>query len=124
MYLLNKWADALQAGAEAVPTIPAQHSVIYIARGSASVNGQLIDNDSAVYVEDFVHIKAGKDGATIWRWGIVPRHEYTRVWKVAQRMTDRPVKIGTCCGQLLEGVVLINEHYKDRDALVYAMAKL
>jgi hypothetical protein len=75
MYVVNKWADELQPGAEASPTIPAQHSMIYVARGSASVNGQGIDADSAIYVEDFAHIKAGKDGATLWRWGIVPRHE-------------------------------------------------
>src|ERR1700758_4205982 len=75
MYVVNKWADELQPGEEASPTIPAQHSMIYVARGSASVNGQGIDADSAIYVEDFAHIKAGKDGATLWRWGIVPRHE-------------------------------------------------
>jgi 5-methyltetrahydropteroyltriglutamate--homocysteine methyltransferase len=48
--------------------------------------------------------------------------EYTRVWKVAQRMSGRPLKLGTCCGQLLEAV-LINEHYANREALVAAVAK-
>jgi 5-methyltetrahydropteroyltriglutamate--homocysteine methyltransferase len=48
--------------------------------------------------------------------------EYTRVWKVAQRMTDRHLKLGTCCGQLLEAV-LINEHYARREELVAAVGK-
>jgi 5-methyltetrahydropteroyltriglutamate--homocysteine methyltransferase len=50
------------------------------------------------------------------------RLEYTRVWKVAQRMTERHVKLGTCCGQLLEAV-LINEHYPGREQLIDAVAK-
>jgi redox-sensitive bicupin YhaK (pirin superfamily) len=69
MYVVNKWADELQPGAEASPTIPAQHSMIYVARGSASVNGQGIDADSAIYVEDFAHIKAGKDGGNALAMG-------------------------------------------------------
>ncbi|MEP7245901.1 MAG: cobalamin-independent methionine synthase II family protein [Gammaproteobacteria bacterium] len=48
--------------------------------------------------------------------------QYPIVWKVAQRMTNRHVKLGTCCGQLLEAV-LINEHYKDRPALIDSMNK-
>jgi methionine synthase II (cobalamin-independent) len=48
--------------------------------------------------------------------------EHARIWKTAQRLTDRPVKIGTCCGQLLEAVV-INEHYANRRELCLAIAR-
>jgi 5-methyltetrahydropteroyltriglutamate--homocysteine methyltransferase len=48
--------------------------------------------------------------------------EYSRLWKAAQRMSHRPVKLGTCCAQLLEAVV-INEHYPDRRALCDALAE-
>jgi 5-methyltetrahydropteroyltriglutamate--homocysteine methyltransferase len=48
--------------------------------------------------------------------------EYARIWKAAQRLTTRPVKIGTCCGQLLEAVV-INKHYPNRRELCLAIAR-
>lgn len=48
--------------------------------------------------------------------------EYTCAWKMAQRMSARPLKLGACCGQLLEAV-LINEHYPTREALVGAISK-
>ncbi|WP_437670879.1 hypothetical protein [Sorangium sp. So ce131] len=47
--------------------------------------------------------------------------EYARVWKTAQRMTAKPVKFGTCSGQLLEAVVL-NQHYASRRELLFAIA--
>ena len=43
--------------------------------------------------------------------------EYDRVWKATQGMTSKPVKFGSCCGQLLESVIN-NEHYEDRRELV------
>jgi 5-methyltetrahydropteroyltriglutamate--homocysteine methyltransferase len=48
--------------------------------------------------------------------------EYARVWKAAQRLTNLPVKIGTCCGQLLE-VVVINKHYPSRRELCLAISR-
>ncbi|KYF73859.1 hypothetical protein BE17_07050 [Sorangium cellulosum] len=47
--------------------------------------------------------------------------EYARVWKAAQRLTSRPMKFGTCCGQLLE-VVVLNQHYANRRELLFAIA--
>jgi len=40
--------------------------------------------------------------------------EYAELWKTAQSMTERPVKLGSCCAQLLDAL-LINEFY-DQDA--------
>jgi 5-methyltetrahydropteroyltriglutamate--homocysteine methyltransferase len=43
--------------------------------------------------------------------------EYDRLWKVAQRCTHKPVKLGGISAQLFEGV-LSNEFYRDRRELV------
>ena len=37
--------------------------------------------------------------------------QYDAVFKAAQRLTDRPVKIGSCCGQMVNKVAL-NEYYR------------
>lgn len=43
--------------------------------------------------------------------------EYAAVWKTAQRMTDKPVKIGTISAQCLAGMMW-NDHYADDKALI------
>jgi 5-methyltetrahydropteroyltriglutamate--homocysteine methyltransferase len=43
--------------------------------------------------------------------------EYARLWKVAQRMSPKPVKFGAVSGQLLS-VLVQNKHYTDRHELV------
>jgi 5-methyltetrahydropteroyltriglutamate--homocysteine methyltransferase len=43
--------------------------------------------------------------------------EYTAIWQVAQRMTDRPVKFGAICAPALASM-LWNEHYADDKQLV------
>ena len=43
--------------------------------------------------------------------------EYTALWKVAQRLTDRPVKFGAICAPALASM-LWDEHYGDDKALV------
>src|SRR5437764_236641 len=43
--------------------------------------------------------------------------EFSALWKVAQRLTDRPVKFGTICAPTLAGM-LWNEHYRDEKALI------
>jgi len=79
MYALNKWADKLEPNAKNIPSIHAQHSCVYVAAGSAMVNGQHVAAESAVYVEDFLDVRAGSDGALIWRWGIQPDNTGTGV---------------------------------------------
>ena len=39
--------------------------------------------------------------------------QYDAVWKVAQRLTEKPVKFGSCCGQMLD-LQAQNRFYKDR----------
>jgi 5-methyltetrahydropteroyltriglutamate--homocysteine methyltransferase len=47
--------------------------------------------------------------------------QYDAVWKVAQKMTDRPVKFGSCCGQMIERQSE-NQFYKDRREAVFAFS--
>jgi 5-methyltetrahydropteroyltriglutamate--homocysteine methyltransferase len=47
--------------------------------------------------------------------------QYDAVWKVAQRLTDKPVKIGSCCGQMLD-LQSVNKFYKDRRDSVMAFS--
>ena len=43
--------------------------------------------------------------------------EYARIWRSAQALTTKPVKIGSISGGLVEGMT-INEYYKDRRDLI------
>ena len=43
--------------------------------------------------------------------------EYTELWKVAQRLTDRPVKFGAICAPALASM-LWNEFYADDKAMI------
>src|SRR5919204_6251784 len=43
--------------------------------------------------------------------------EYTELWKVAQRLTDKPVKFGAICAPALASM-LWDEHYRDDRALI------
>lgn len=71
MYRLIKWRDRLTAGARTTPAAPAQHMMIYVASGSATVNGNEIPEGNACYSEDVLAVEAGADGVELWRWGIV-----------------------------------------------------
>lgn len=48
--------------------------------------------------------------------------QYDAVWKVAQRLTDKPVKLGSCCGQMLD-LQAHNRFYKDRRDSVMAFSE-
>jgi len=48
--------------------------------------------------------------------------EYDRLWKVAQRASDKPVKFGIISGQIVEAV-LANAHYEDRRDLVIDLSR-
>jgi hypothetical protein len=72
MYLLKLFHDDLAPGAELDQGVEAQHSIVYIAAGSATVNHETLEHDGSTYFEDFATIRAGDDGATIWRWELAP----------------------------------------------------
>jgi hypothetical protein len=63
--------DELAPGAAPEPLLT-QHGIFYAHAGSATVNGQELSADNAFYLEDQATIVAGKEGAKIWWWEIVP----------------------------------------------------
>jgi 5-methyltetrahydropteroyltriglutamate--homocysteine methyltransferase len=48
--------------------------------------------------------------------------QHDAVWKVAQRLSPRPVKMGSCCGQMLDRQV-IGGFYKDRREQLFAFSQ-
>ena len=50
------------------------------------------------------------------------RLQYAALWRVAQRLTDKPVKLGSCCGQMLD-LQMQNRFYKDRRESVMAISE-
>ncbi len=48
--------------------------------------------------------------------------EYSSIWKVAQRLTRKPVKFGAISGQMVATGVM-DEHYKDRRELIMVLAE-
>ena len=48
--------------------------------------------------------------------------QYDAVFKAAQRLTDRPVKIGSCCGQMVHKVS-VNAHYESALEAVMAFSR-
>ena len=71
-YLLKLFHDELGTNSEVTPGLESQHTIIYVWKGSATMNREIVEADSAVYYEDFVAIKAGPEGAVLWRWELVP----------------------------------------------------
>ena len=71
MYTLRLYHDHLNANAKCMPDLQAQHSIAYVYEGSANINGQAIEKDTAAYGRDVTAIKAGANGAQIWRWELV-----------------------------------------------------
>ncbi len=48
--------------------------------------------------------------------------QYDAIWKTAQRLTAKPVKMGSCCGQMLDRQAM-SGFYKDRREQVFAFSK-
>lgn len=48
--------------------------------------------------------------------------QYDAIWKIAQRLTDKPIKVGSCCGQMLD-LQAQNHFYKDRRESVMAFSE-
>jgi len=80
-YLLKLFQDELAPHAEVSPGLDAQHFIIYVWNGSADINNKTIETDSAVYAEDFASIKAGPNGAILWRWELVPETDQIHLLK-------------------------------------------
>ena len=75
MYTLRLYHDWFGPNAKTIPDLEAQHSMVYVNEGSAAVNGQLLEKDTAVYSPDGTMIEAGAHGARAWRWELVRTSE-------------------------------------------------
>ena len=66
---------------------------------------------------------------TGWRWPLVVgkiEHrplDYDKIWRMAQAKTDKPVRFGTCCSQVMGLFLDIHTpHYSDNQELIWDMA--
>lgn len=73
MYLEKLFQDTLPANAHA--SVEAQHSFIYLWKGSATINGDSVAEDSAIYAEEIVDVEAGESGAILLRWELAPKED-------------------------------------------------
>jgi hypothetical protein len=61
-------------GAMALPALP---RMIFIVHGSIAVEGRILRDEETFSGEGAVTLKAGKDGATLWRWEFLANGETT-----------------------------------------------
>ena len=73
MYTLRLHHDRFGPNTKTIPDLEAQHSIVYIHKGSARVNGQLLNKDTAVYSQDVTTIESGPNGARVWRCRLGPQ---------------------------------------------------
>jgi hypothetical protein len=65
--VLRLYEDTLaNDGAELA--LPARPSMIYVVQGSVLIAGRTAQRDEGFSGEDAAHVKAGPEGATLWRW--------------------------------------------------------
>jgi len=68
--VLRLTEDILSNGNEA--SLPALPRMIFVAHGSVAVGGRTLNADEAFSGEGTVTLKAGGEGATLWRWEFLP----------------------------------------------------
>ena len=71
-YLIKLFHDELAPHSVVTPGIESQHAIAYVWKGSVTIEDELVEADSAVYIEDFAAIKARAKGAILWRWELAP----------------------------------------------------
>lgn len=71
MYTLRLYHDSYAPDSRTDEDLEAQHSIVYVLKGSAAVNGALLAADEAAYCKDVTSIEAGPEGAALWRWELV-----------------------------------------------------
>jgi hypothetical protein len=71
LYTLRLYHDTYAPGACSAADLEAQHSIAYVLTGSATINGEVLAEDNAIYRKDVARVQAGPAGATIWRWELV-----------------------------------------------------
>lgn len=69
MYSLRLFQDTIPQGVEVKPII-CQHQIIYVYKGKIELNGQIVEEDSALYAQDSARITAIED-SIIWRFQLL-----------------------------------------------------
>jgi len=75
VFNLRLYSDSFALSSRPVQDLEAQHSIVYVFKGAATVNRQVLRQDAAVYCKDVTAVEAGPEGATIWRWELVRTSE-------------------------------------------------
>jgi hypothetical protein len=68
--ILRLTEDILSNGSEAL--LPAAPRMIFVAHGSVAIGGRSVKADEAFSGEGATALKAGGEGATLWRWEFLP----------------------------------------------------
>jgi len=80
-YYLSYFNDVVGSGAALTLERLGGHRILYVHQGDATINGDAVPTDEAVYADDSVTIEAGDDGARIFRWeltkGALPEPDNT-----------------------------------------------
>lgn len=66
---LHLYEDVLKNGVEV--SLPARPRMIFVVHGSITASGRDLHDEDTWSGEDAVTLKAGKSGATLWRWEFV-----------------------------------------------------
>ena len=104
-YELRLIADTLQSGAGLQFASKAVRRVVYVAHGTATVAGQDVADDQAVYAHGNAEILAGDGGAAIWRWELAPTGDAPIL--VASRHSASRVKLSASIERLPASSVLM-----------------
>ena len=68
--ILRLTEDILSNGSDA--SLPAAPRMIFVAHGAVTIAGRAFKADEAFSGEGAVTLKAGNEGATLWRWELLP----------------------------------------------------
>ena len=70
-YEIRLFEDTLFGGEEVLFDDPAPRA-LYVSAGSIAVNGEELPPDEGLVSTDAATLRAGGDGATVWRWEVKP----------------------------------------------------
>jgi len=71
MYSLRLFHDTIPANVKAEP-VYGQHMILYVLRGKAYINDELVEADTAKYCEEVAYVAAGDEETVVWRFELLP----------------------------------------------------
>ncbi|MCZ6772720.1 MAG: hypothetical protein O7G83_12205 [Proteobacteria bacterium] len=70
-HALQFYKDGLDANAVPTPALAPRHRFVFVARGTATVDGRTLERENAAYACCEMVVRAGPEGAELWRWELV-----------------------------------------------------